>query len=84
MENLKAIGAIILSSLCDKIDGSLSYLSHALLGNFKIWLSGKESEEKFKNSYFFSNEITFEKKIETTIFIFSVVSHLVIKREDLL
>jgi len=84
LESLKSNSANILSTICLKIDGALTYLSQSLLENLKLWLQNKDSEEKIRNSFFFSNKISLEKKVETTLFTFSVLSHLVLKREDLL
>ena len=71
-------------ALCSKIDGCLTYVFHSITENFKSWLKNEGSLPNFQNLLFFSEHISVEARVEASILILSILSHLITKRMDLL
>lgn len=78
------MSANLLVGFCLKIDGSLTFVCSELLTKMENWFKNTDVDSKNNNSFFFSSELSPESKLEASFLIFSILSHLIIKRTDIL
>lgn len=81
---IKPVAAVLLVGICSKIDGALPFVFRTLEASLRSWLKGESSDQGLNSLLFFSQDVSLEARVEASFLVFSVVSHLICKREDLL